>query len=62
MPLGKDKINRNVQIMIDLLDGNTKALSWRGAMVIELDDQDPKVNMDRIDRAVAEIWAEFPPK
>ena len=48
--------------MIDLLDGNTKALSWRGAMVIELDDQDPKVNMDRIDRAVAEIWAEFPPK
>ncbi len=62
VPLGKDKINRNVQIMIDLLDGNTKALSWRGAMVIELDDQDPKVNMDRIDRAVAEIWAEFPPK
>lgn len=62
VPLGKDKINRNVQIMIDLLDGNTKALSWRGAMVIELDDQDAKVNMDRIDRAVAEIWAEFPPK
>ena len=45
-------------------EGRAKSskLSWRGAMVIELDDQDPKVNMDRIDRAVAEIWAEFPPK
>lgn len=62
VPLGKDKLNRNVQIIVDLLDGNSKQLSWRGALVIELDDQDPKVNMDRIDRAVAEIWAQFPPQ
>ena len=45
-----------------LFNGNSKQLSWRGALVIELDDQDPKVNMDRIDRAVAEIWAQFPPQ
>lgn len=62
VPLGKDKINRNIQILVDLLDANTQALSWRGSLVIELDDQDPKVNMARVDRAVAEIWAQFPPQ
>lgn len=62
VPLGKDKVNRNVQILIDLLDGPSKALSWRGSLVIELDDQDPKVNQARIDSAVGEIWSQFPPR
>lgn len=61
VPLGKDKVNRNVQIIIDLLDGSSKALSWRGSLVIELDDQDPKVNQERVETAVAEIWSHFPP-
>jgi hypothetical protein len=62
IPLGKDSLHRNVQILIDLLDAKDKKLSWRGSLVIELDDQDPKENQIRIDRAVAEIWAQYPPK
>lgn len=61
VPLGRDKVNRNLQIVIDLLDGNSKALSWRGSLVIELDDQDPKVNQQRVESAVTEIWSYFPP-
>ena len=62
VPLGKDKVVRNIQILIDLLNPADKKLTWRGSLVVELDDQDPKENLIRIDKAVAEIWAQFPPK
>lgn len=62
IPLGKDTLNQNIQILIDLLDAKSQKLSWRGSLVIELDGQDPKQNQIRIDDAVAEIWAEFPPR
>ncbi len=61
VPLGKDKINRNIQIIIDLLNPADKKLTWRGSLVIELDDRDPKVNANTIERAVTEIWSQFPP-
>lgn len=61
VPLGKDKINRNIQIIIDLLNPVDKKLTWRGSLVIELDDHDPKVNANTIERAVTAIWSEFPP-
>ena len=61
VPLGKDKINRNIQIIIDLLNPDDKKLTWRGSLVIELDDRDPKVNANTIERAVTEIWSQFPP-
>jgi hypothetical protein len=61
VPLGKDKINRNIQIIIDLLNPADKKLTWRGSLVIELDDSDPKVNANTIERAVTEIWSQFPP-
>jgi len=62
VPLGKDKVNRNVQILIDLLDTETQKLSWRGSLVVELNDKDPKDNMARLHSAVAEIWSQFPPQ
>lgn len=62
VPLGKDKINRNIQIIIDLLEPADKKLSWRGSLVIELNDKDPKVNANTIERAVTEIWQQFPPQ
>lgn len=62
VPLGKDKINRNVQIIIDLIDTTTQKLSWRGSRVVELNDDDPKDNMARLSSAVAEIWSQFPPQ
>jgi hypothetical protein len=36
-------------------------LTWRGSLVIELNDRDPKVNANTIERAVTEIWSQFPP-
>ena len=62
LPLGKDKVIRNIQIIIDLLSPEDKKLSWRGSLVVELDDQDPKANVIIIDKAVNEIWSQFPPK
>ncbi|WP_269617876.1 DUF4136 domain-containing protein [Zhongshania sp. BJYM1] len=61
VPLGKDKIVRNIQIIIDLLNPADKKLTWRGSIVIELDDRDPKANANAIERAVTEIWHQFPP-
>ena len=61
MPLGKDKINRNIQIIIDLLNPADNKLTWRGSLVVELNDRDPKVNANTIERAVTEIWSQFPP-
>ncbi|MBD2857982.1 DUF4136 domain-containing protein [Spongiibacter sp. KMU-158] len=62
IPLGADRVNQNIQIVIDLLNAKDQKLAWRGSLVIELDSQDPKENQIRIDDAVSEIWAEFPPK
>ncbi len=62
IPLGPDKINQNIHIFIDLLNAKDEKLSWRGSLVIELDRNDPKENQARVDRAVAEIWAQFPPR
>ncbi|MBW2940330.1 DUF4136 domain-containing protein [Zhongshania aquimaris] len=61
VPLGKDKINRNIQIIIDLLNPADNKLTWRGSLVVELNDRDPKVNANTIERAVTEIWSQFPP-
>ncbi|WP_373081227.1 DUF4136 domain-containing protein [Zhongshania sp.] len=61
VPLGKDTINRNVQIIIDFLNPTDMKLSWRGSLVIELHNSDPKANNAMILQAVTEILAQFPP-
>ena len=61
VPLGKDTINRNVQIIIDFLNPSDMKLSWRGSLVSELHNSDPKVNAATIEQAVTEILAQFPP-
>ena len=61
VPLGKDTVNRNVQIIIDFLNASTMKLNWRGSLVIELHNSDPKANNAAIEQAVTEILAQFPP-
>lgn len=62
IPLGADKINRNIQIIIDLLKPSDQSLSWRGSVLVQLHDNNPEGNMLAIEQAVQDIWAEFPPK
>jgi hypothetical protein len=61
VPLGKDTINRNVQIIIDFINPADMQLSWRGSLIIELHNSDPKANTASIEQAVNEILAQFPP-
>lgn len=61
VPLGKDTVNRNVQILIDFINPADMKLSWRGSLVVEVLNNDPKANAAKIDGAVAEILAQFPP-
>ncbi|MEX1668884.1 DUF4136 domain-containing protein [Zhongshania guokunii] len=61
VPLGKDTVNRNVQIIIDFLDPTDRKLSWRGSLVVELHNNDPKANAAAIEATVAEILNQFPP-
>lgn len=62
VPLGKDTVVKNIMILIDLINPADKKLTWRGSLVVELDPKDPKANQAAINNAVAEIWAQFPPK
>lgn len=62
VPLGRDKVNRNIQILIHLLDAKTGKLTWQGSMLVPLDDADPEVNQHRVHQSVTEIWSHFPPK
>ncbi|AMO67570.1 hypothetical protein DOK_00632 [gamma proteobacterium BDW918] len=61
VPLGKDTVNRNVQIIIDFINPADMKLSWRGSLVVELHNSDPKANTAMIEEAVAEILNQFPP-
>jgi len=61
VPLGKDTVNRNVQIIIDFLSPADMKLSWRGSLVVELHNNDPKANAAMIEATVAEILNQFPP-
>ncbi|MDX1505256.1 MAG: DUF4136 domain-containing protein [Spongiibacter sp.] len=62
VPIGQDKVNRNIQILIHLLDAKTRTLSWQGAILMPLDDADPEANQHRVHQSVAKIWSHFPPK
>ncbi|AKH70492.1 protein of unknown function (DUF4136) [Spongiibacter sp. IMCC21906] len=62
VPLGKDTVVRNIHIIIDLLNPKDMKLTWRGSLVVELNNKDPKANQIAINEAVAEIWSQFPPK
>lgn len=61
VPLGKDTVIRNIQIIIDFLNPADMKLSWRGSLVVELHNSDPKANNEVIRQAISEILAQFPP-
>ena len=60
-PLGGNHPERNYLIIIDVIDGASKQLSWRGTATVNADDTPEKVG-ESIEKAVGAIWAEYPPR
>ena len=61
---GSTSYVRNVPIgalVVDLVDGRTKQLVWRGIASDYL-SPDPKDNAEMLQRAVAKMFADYPPK
>jgi len=60
-PLGGNHPERKYLIIIDVIDGASKQLSWRGTATVNADDTPEKVG-ESIEKAVDAIWAEYPPR
>ncbi len=62
-PLGGTRVTRQLQIIVDILDGDTRKLSWRGVRQFDLDGKaKPEAIAAKVNESVNKIWAEFPPK
>ncbi|WP_372747617.1 DUF4136 domain-containing protein [Litorivivens sp.] len=59
-PLGSNHPERKLRVIVDILDGHSKQLSWRGIAVVDADDSPEKVG-EAIESAVSAIWAKYPP-
>lgn len=59
-PLGNKKPDRQLLIIIDVIDADTRQLSWRGNALVKTADE-PKKTAEDIAKAVRAIWAKYPP-
>jgi hypothetical protein len=48
-------------LVIDMFDGHTRQLIWRGAAEETLSDK-PEKNTDRVNRAIEKLFKQFPPR
>lgn len=60
-PLGGDHPERKYLIIIDVIDGVSKQLSWRGKATVNADGTPEKVGQS-IEEAVSAIWDKYPPR
>lgn len=61
-PLGGDNLDRQAQVIIDLLEPQTQRLLWRGSQVVGMSGSSMQVNERQVNKAAAEILKRFPPK
>mgnify|MGYP000250556683 CR=1 FL=1 len=61
IPLGSKRPERNIQIIIDVLDGASGQLSWRGSALVDASHTPDEIAEDIV-KAVQAIWKEYPPK
>ncbi|HCS27271.1 MAG TPA: hypothetical protein DIW43_07440 [Spongiibacteraceae bacterium] len=61
IPLGKKRPDRNLLVIIDVLDGSTSQLSWRGTALVNAGHTPEEMAEDMVE-AVQAIWKEYPPK
>ena len=62
IPLGKPRIEKRVQIIVDLVGIEDNKLKWRGVRTITLTiDQAAEKTTAAVNKAIAEILAAYPP-
>lgn len=61
-PIGGTRVTKELQIIIDVLDGSSQRLAWRGVHSFAVHDATPDVLNAAIDKTVIEIWQQFPPR
>ncbi len=61
IPLGSKAPERNLLIIIDVLDGASGQLSWRGTAVVDASQDAEQLARD-VKAATRKIWAHYPPK
>lgn len=63
IPIGGSKVVKQVQIVVDFMHPGTTKLVWRGTNRISIGENDkPEEITAMVDKAVAEIFAKFPPE
>lgn len=61
IPLGGKRPEKSLVVIVDILDGGSGQLSWRGSAVVKAAHTPEELNED-IQKAVQEIWKRYPPK
>ncbi len=61
-PLGKDKVVKRAQIIVDFLDPETRKLQWRGTNLIGITDESPEAITTMVNEAVMAILERYPPE
>jgi hypothetical protein len=61
IPFGKKRPERNFVIIVDVLDGASGQLSWRGSAVVDASHSSDQIAAD-VEKATRAIWKHYPPK
>ncbi len=61
IPLGGKRPERHFVIIVDILDGATGQLSWRGSAVVDASHSPEQIAAD-VEKATRAIWEHYPPK
>lgn len=60
-PLGGSKVQQRLQLTIDFVDSSSQKLAWRAVKELALPSNDPQGTSAKIEQAVRDMLAEFPP-
>lgn len=61
-PLGGSDLDRQAQIVIDILDPHTQRLLWRGSQLVGMSSGSAQLNERQVNKAAGEILKKFPPR
>lgn len=62
LPLGKDKVIKTVRLVIDFINPDDQQLMWRGTNHINIGEDTPEEITQKVNKAVSEILARYPPQ
>lgn len=60
-PLGGNKVVKDTQIIVDLVDPEDKKVKWRGTKNFKLSDESPEQVTKIVNATIAEILSFYPP-